>query len=787
MVWYNVFRACLKIYFRPLGGRFARQYKKVDKMNGKIDLLTLYNQDKKEFKQKLSSSEMWDMALARRNQLLKTHLSNVSKLAREFGGSFGMEEILGAAGYLHDYGKGSPQWQEYLIKKLMYEEVPMVSHSIHGAKYCFTEVNSFQHIAEMLGNIIMSHHGSLYDNISPDGETVLKDVLTSKTEVKIPEEFSIDFKLLNNEFVKIINSDKNADKPFYMSMLIKLAYSCLVDADRLDAFFVENSELYSSTVPEWNDLILNLEKKISKLQDKEQSKMSILRKKVSEDCKTAGLRDIGIYKLEVATGGGKTFASLRFALEHARHHKLDRIIYVIPYLSIISQTAKAIRNALDLDDNMVLEHHSGFLPDDEQYYKLHTDRWDATIIITTQVQFLESLFSARGSDLRKFHNMANSILIFDEAQSIPIKCIHLFNSAMNFINKICKSTVLLCTATQPPFESALRKLMFSTHPSLTEYMEPPKRYEIRNQLKAGGYTYPELAEFVMEKAQKSTLVILNTKKAVKLLYKELHGRGIPVFHLSNLMCSTHLNNEFEKIITRLEEDKPVLCISSQLIEAGVDISFECVIRDLAGLDSIFQAAGRCNRHGKPEIGNVYVINIRDEDLSRLPDIKKGAAITRRLFNENKIYDINLYYNHYFYTQQSEMDYNIDGGSVYDLLSCNKQGQGAYLKRKDKQGMKPPAIWSAIRSAADEFYVINKGRVDIIVHYGESMVLLEQYNIAKDIADKRKILKKLGGFSISLYQYQLDALKRNGAVDDRNYKGLTVLKNRFYDKIIGLNF
>lgn len=756
-------------------------------MNKQIDLLTLYNQDKEEFKQKLSSPELWDMALARRNQLLKTHLSNVSKLAREFGGRFGMEEILGVAGYLHDYGKGSPQWQEYLVKKLNDEDVPMVPHSIHGAKYCFTKDNSFQHIGEMLGNIIMSHHGSLYDNISPDGEIVLKDVLTSKTEGKILEELSIDFKLLNNEFMNIINSDKNADKLFYISMLIKLAYSCLVDADRLDAFLVENSELYSSNTPEWDDLISNLEMKISELQAKEQSKMSILRKEVSEDCKTAGLRDIGIYKLEVATGAGKTFASLRFALEHAKCHKLDRIIYVIPYLSIISQTAKEIRNALKLDNNMVLEHHSGFLPDDEQYYKLHTDRWDATIIITTQVQFLESLFSAKGSDLRKFHNMANSVLIFDEAQSIPIKSIHLFNSAINFINKICKSTVLLCTATQPPFESALRKLMFSDHPSLTEYIEPPKRYEIRNQLKAGGYTYPELAEFVLKKAQKSTLVILNTKKAVKLLYKELHSKGIPAFHLSNNMCSTHLNNEIEKVKKLLEDKKPVLCISSQLIEAGVDISFKCVIRDLAGLDSIFQAAGRCNRDGKSEIGNVYVINIRDEDLSRLPDIKKGAEITRRLFNEDKIYDINLYYKYYFYNQQNEMDYNIDGGSVYDLLSCNKQGQGAYLKRRDKQGIKPPEIWSAIRSAADEFYVIDKGRMDIIVHYGESTELLEEYNIAEDIVDKRKILKKLGGFSISLYQYQLDALKRNGAVDDRNYKGLTVLKNGFYDKIIGLNF
>ncbi len=756
-------------------------------MNRQIDLLILYQQDKEVFKQKLSSPEMWDIAVARRNQFLKTHLSNVSMLAREFGSKFAMEEFLAVAGFLHDYGKGFVQWQEYFAKKQMNEDVAMVPHSIHGARYCFTKAKSFPYIAEILGNVIMSHHGALYDYISPSGETVLKNILTSETDVEIPKEFSIDFNLLNDEFIKIINADKNADKPFYISMLIKLVYSCLVDADRLDAFLSENSELLLPVMSNWDNLIAKLESKISKLQAIEQSKMSMLRKKVSEDCKAAGLWDIGIYKLEVATGGGKTLASLRFALEHVRYHKLDRIIFVLPYLSIISQTAKEIRDTLNLDETMVLEHHSGFLPDDERFYKLHSDRWDAPIIITTQVQFLESIFSATGSDLRKFHNMANSVLIFDEAQSIPIKCIHLFNSAMNFINKICKSTILLCTATQPPFGNAIRKLAFSKNTSLTEYMEPPKRYEIRNELKSGGYTYPELAEFVLSKHKKSSLVILNTRKAVRLLYKELHGRGIPVFHLSNNMCSSHLNDKISEVIERLENDKPVLCISSQLIEAGVDISFECVIRDLAGLDSIFQAAGRCNRHGKLEIGNVYVINIRDEDLSRLPDIKKGAAITRRLFDEGKIYDINLYYKYYFHTEQKEMDYNIVGGSVYDLLSCNRQGQGAYLSRKSKQDMKPPVIRSAIRSAADEFYVIDKGRKDVIVHYGESAELLEQYNTTENIAEKRRLLKKLGGYSISLYQYQLDALKRNDAIDDRKYEGLTILKNKFYDIDIGLNF
>jgi len=734
--------------------------------------------------QKSSNTEIWEVALARRNQSLETHSSNVAKLAKEFASKFGMEEFMRVAGHLHDFGKALPEWQEYLRLKLNNEDVSIVPHSIHGARYGFTKVHSFQHIAEILGNIIMAHHGELYDSISPDGETLLVDSLQAKAEFVVPKEFSIDLSSLNNEFMNILNTVENVDRPFFISMLTKLVYSCLVDADRLDAYLSESGEIYSSVQPDWDYFISKLEEKLSELQSKTLSEMSVLRKKVSDDCKAAGFRNIGIYKLEVATGGGKTFASLRFALEHARQHKLDRIIYVIPYLSIISQVAKEIRDALGADENTVLEHHSGFLPDDEKYYKLQTNRWNAPIILTTQVEFLESLFSAKGSDLRKFHNMANSVLIFDEAQSVPIKCVHLFNSAMNFINTICKSTILLCTATQPPFGEVERKMKFSDKPSLTEYIEPPKRYEIKSSLMPCGYTYSELAEFVLEKHQNSTLVILNTKNAAKLLYEELSAKNETVLHLSTNMCSAHRDDVIEEFRNRLGE-KNVICVSTQILEAGVDITVECVIRDLAGLDSIYQAAGRCNRHGEPGIKNVYVINIKDENLSKLPDIKTGVNITRRLFDD-KSQDINLYYKHYFHSRKNEMDYNIDGGSIYDLLSCNKQGQGAYKNRKDKQGIKPPAIWSAIRSAADEFYVIDKGRTDVIVHYGKSTELLEEYKSTKDIVRKRSILKQLSKYSVSLYQYQIDELRKNCGIDYQSYEGLNVLTSGLYDKMIGIN-
>ena len=736
--------------------------------------------------QELSNSEIWEKAYARRNQLLKTHSLNVAKLAKQFGSKFGIGETLFVAGYLHDFGKSSLEWQKYFMQKINKQDMPVVPHSIHGAKHAFDKANPFQHIAEILGNIIMAHHGVLFDGISPNGETPLNDILTGKSDFNVPEDVPVDVNTLNHEFMDIMNTAEQGDRPFYLSMLVKLFYSCLVDADRLDAFLSESGEVYTPVLPDWDKFILKMEEELSSLQAEKQTEMSILRNKVSVDCKAAGVRELGIYKLEVATGGGKTLASLRFALEHARHHKLERIIYVIPYLSIISQTAKEIRKVLGTDEDTVLEHHSGFLPDDEKYYKLHTDRWDATIILTTQVQFLESLFSAKGSHLRKLHNMGNSVLIFDEAQSIPIKCIHLFNSAINFINTICKSTVLLCTATQPPYDSTHRKLNFADNPSLTEYVKPPKRYEIQNKLKPDGYTYRELADFILKISPSTILVILNTKNAVKSLYKELMARDTSVIHLSTNMCSRHLEDTIERLRSRLDKKEPVICVSTQLIEAGVDISFECVLRDVAGLDSIYQAAGRCNRHGEGDTKDVYVINIKDENLSKLPDIKIAANITRRLFDDRNI-NINQYYQYYFYSQKEKMDYNRNGGSIYDLLSGNEQGKAAYCKRKDKQGIKPPAIRPAIRAAADEFAVIDKGRTDVIVHYGESRELLQRYNKAREITQKRTILKRLGKYSISLYQYQLDTLTIGAGIDDQSYEGLMVLKHSFYDGITGLNF
>jgi len=254
------------------------------------------------------------------------------------------------------------------------------------------------------------------------------------------------------------------------------------------------------------------------------------------------------------------------------------------------------------------------------------------------------------------------------------------------------------------------------------------------------------------------------------------------------MCGAHRDDVIKELRCRLKAKDPVICVSTQLIEAGVDISLECVIRDVAGLDSIYQAAGRCNRHGEfGEAKDVYVVNIAGENLDKLPDIKEGARITMRLFDEGRADDIDEYYKHYFYARRGVMDYPVSGGSLYDLLSLNNQGKNAFVGRKNKQGAKTPALWPAIRSAAGEFYVIDRGRTEVVVPYGESMGLVSDYCKSYSDKEKRRLVQKLGKYSVSLYQYQLDALNGSGALSSHGEQGeIIVLANGFYDERFGVN-
>jgi CRISPR-associated endonuclease/helicase Cas3 len=711
-----------------------------------------------------------------RKQPLSCHLQRVSSLAGHFASKIGLQKIAAAIGAFHDMGKGREEFQNYIRDKD--GRRGSVEHSIFGAKSLYESILSTSlPLGELVANIIASHHGSLQDFITPDGQTPLADKLAS---IDVISDSQMAAENLLTELKSLLAN--STCKTYAMACLVKMLYSCLVDADRLDAYLFETQQEYIETTQDWKALLQNLVEHVSS-KNKCVTEMTALRNSVSNQCADSGLQKQGIYKLEVPTGGGKTLSSLRFALVHANQHHLDRIIYVIPYLSILSQTAEEIRSALKADDEIVLEHHSNILPDEPEYYKLHTDRWDKPIILTTQVQFLESIFSAKGSDLRKFHNMAKSVIIFDEAQNVPVKCIHLFNGALNFLTEACKSTILLCTATQPLLDAVERPIVFTDKKSIAICDQIPQRTNIVNALRPAGYTYGELTDFIMNKHNISTLVIVNTKAAAKAVFLQLKNKKMPVLHLSTNMCPQHRDLVIEEVKKRLNPEirEPVICVSTQLIEAGVDISFECVVRDVAGLDSIYQAAGRCNRHGEfREIKDVFVVNIKDGNLNKLPDIKMGVEVTRRLFNENKI-DINEFYKLYFHARKSIMDYPIDKGTIYDLLSMNCQGHNAY---KNVGNVRKIELRQAPRSASDAFYVIAPGQTEVVVPYGESNELLKDYAKQDNITQKKVMLQKIGKFCVSLYKFQLDALEKRGAVT--RDQGMCILAKGFYDKETGVD-
>ena len=739
-----------------------------------------------------------DNAFARKGQLLRTHSENVAKLAAMFGSKCGVSETAKTAGFNHDLGKTSEAFQTMLEGSVESgygtrhsEDGKRPRHSIYGGKRAFTDASNFPCVADILGNVITAHHGSLYDGLSPEGDTPLYDRLT-EAELFLQDPYApdMDYAKMNSELLCALEKLHSDDKEFGMSMLIKFVYSCLVDADRLDAYLHENGlkyQDYEREPPDWGGLLSKLHLHLDKIsKNGVYEKMSAYRNKISADCEISGSRERGVYKLEVPTGGGKTLASLRFALAHASKHEMDRIIYVIPYLSILSQTADAIKNAMDGGDELVLEHHSGFLPDEPQYYKLQIGRWDMPIILTTQVQFLESIFSAKGSDLRKLHSMANSVLIFDEAQSLPVKCVHLFNGVINFLHGVCNSTVLLCTATQPLLDKVEQRhrLRFSDNESIAECGQVIKRTQIVNAMKHGGYSYPDLADFILQQDAKSTLVIVNTKIVAKELCTELSSRGVDVLHLSTNMCAAHRDDVINLLRQKLRNNEPVVCVSTQLIEAGVDISVECVVREVAGLDSIWQAAGRCNRHGEfGEVKDVFVVNIAGSNIGKLPDIREGAAIACDMLDNNQGEDIDAYYVRYFHVLQGIMDYPVNtSNSIYNLLTSNTIGRAEYIKRSDKKNVTPPALLSAIRSAADEFYVIDKGRTDVIVKYGNAMELLKQYRDLDSSEEKRGVLRELRKYSVSLYAYQVKEL--GNAICDAD--GLRVLSGH-YNEVFGIDF
>ena len=760
-------------------------------------------------------------------QLLSGHLNNVADLSSVFSNYKNISKLIGI---LHDFGKATSEFQNYLIHG---GPRGSVVHAVQGALFaddCASDSNDMACTLtkEIAALTITAHHGSLSDGISPSGDDVFVQKLAEKDNGKynyweakqniagLSPELVCDiddlFRAAQNDTKSILDlivstykSRKSANKSaqFALGLFVKYIYSCLVDADRLDAYLFDIDERYRATTVNWDGLIGIFEDNISKFSD--ETKIAKIRQSVSNLCKDAATKNTGIYQLSVPTGGGKTLSSLRFALHHCKKENKQRIIYVIPYLSIVEQTALELRKIFNLqgDTDILLEHHSNIvLPDDEDEQKtrkLATSRWDNPIVITTMVQFLETVISARASDLRKFHHMSDSVIIFDEIQSLPIKAVHLFNEVVSFLAKICNTTILLCTATQPRLSQTEREnLLLESSPNLIDVSGMFDDIHRTTIVAEEEKDFDAFANFVAEKARGNgdCLAIVNTKKSALAIFERLKDEhGFKVYHLSTSMCSAHRAETIARVKKALSCDEKIICVTTQLIEAGVDISFSCVIRAAAGLDSVMQAAGRCNRNGESDTPKeVYVVPLRGENLDELADIKCGKEITERLIRENRGIDLSghvmmeQFYKYYFYSRKDQMDYRIkddNDKTIYDMLSGNKDGQNSYHNKTG--GSIPCVIAHAFRAASDNFEVIDKGTVSVVVLYGDAVKLVAIYDKQPKIKmTKEKIdtIRKLEKFSVALYPWEMN--KMAGAISflDKD-AGIMVLDRRHYSDDVGV--
>ena len=798
-------------------------------------------------------------------QSLQTHLIETAEIAKLLAAKLDLDQAGELLGLMHDFGKYSQDFQEYIksvtginpdADDYVLPNGKKIDHSTADTQWVYRELRKFgaaQGIGElfgqMLGLCIASHHGEgLIDCLDDEGNAVWKkrfekdDELTHLAECEQNADEAVQQKARELVGENLIRSLLKAVKPilsdpasndkikeFYLGCLTRFLFSCLIDADRINSSDFEREaqkEVRRLTEkPDWQSAIDKLEAKLAGFENRlveEIKPIDEIRRKISDDCLKRAADSQGIYTLTVPTGGGKTLASLRYALHHAQKHHLDRIIYIIPYTSIIDQNAQAVREILGED--WVLEHHSNLEPEKQSSQdKLLSENWDKPIVFTTMVQFLDAWFGGGTRGARHIHPMTNAVLIFDEIQTLLVKCVHLFCNVLNWLTTFGKSTAVLCTATQPLLgESGLQNFpegkresiaargllkqpahaeIMGTDEQREELYKKLSRVEIRFNEKSGGWNVDEAGAFLLEQFQttQSCLFIVNTKKWAQELYQYCKGQNVPpetLFHLSTHQCAAHRKAIFDTIKARLKNKEPVICISTQLIEAGVDISMACVIRALGGLDSIAQAAGRCNRHGEKEgKGQVWVLNLQEQDFTRiLPDIQAGKNHAERVFRDFAGQDIlqpeamKRYFEYYFYQRNDEMSYSVKNsatGSLLDWLSDN--ALNPYGEKNNKRSKPLPLLMQSFKSAGRAFQAIDAPTRAVIVPYGEGAKLIAKLCGEWDPKEMYDAKKKAQRYSVNVFPNVWDKLQKENALHETiEGSGIYYLKERYYNDEFGLS-
>lgn len=799
-------------------------------------------------------------------QELRVHLTEVSAICQRLAAKLGLPSAGLLIGLLHDFGKYSQQFQVYIQSATgvinpdedNYVDAKglkgKIDHSTAGAQWVYHQLKNYgakgqgELCAQILALCIASHHSGLIDCLSPDGEnnfkkragkpeekSHLKECIENSDKEILEQAVDLATASLVEEMLAVINRIRKAShdgqplsdriREFYLGFYARFLFSCLIDADRINSIDFEtpeNAHLRSLELPKWDVAINRLETKLAGM--KGGLDIDVIRKKISDTCLNRAQDKQDIFTLTVPTGGGKTLASLRFALHHAKKHGLERIIYIIPYTSIIEQNADAVRKIVEQDGDVwpwVLEHHSNLEPEQQTWHsKLASENWDSPIIFTTMVQFLEVLFSGGTRSVRRLHQLANSVLIFDEIQTLPINCVHLYCNAINFLTEYAKTTTVLCTATQPLLNKLPKsdngQLHFSSGneiiTEIAQLFDDLERVNVENLCKPQGWTGEEIANLAMDAfVQKgSCLIIVNTKNWAQQLYQAFENKGLDkeaLFHLSTNQCAAHRKNILDVVKKRLANQLPVMCVSTQLIEAGVDVSFATVIRFLAGLDSIAQAAGRCNRHGELKDhqgklikGSVYVVNPDKESTDLLKEIELGKDKARRVFDDLgqasvlTPESISTYFNYYFFARAGDMTYPFkneigEDKTLLNLLSDNDGNNYAYKNKVRSVKNLRPLLMQSFKTAANQFKAIDAPTQSVIVPYGEGEELIaELCKVSKDFNAKRYygLLKQAQKFSVNVFPNVWKKLKDAEAIIEIQGEGIYFLKEMHYSQEFGLS-
>ncbi len=781
-------------------------------------------------------------------QTVYEHLKGVSAIAKEFTAKIGLPEAGEILGLLHDLGKYSQSFQTYIQSAtgLLNYDIDdefvdvkafkgKIDHSTAGAQWIWQRFSKCGFKGELVGQILSvclaSHHGGMIDCLRVEGtngflkridkseeRTHLQECLKAADKSLIDSLESIATENFLKQVLKTLTAVVSPDKEEHgrlkhmrLGFFTRFLFSCLIDADRIDSAdfeMPENNALRRKKGVDWQIAINRLEEKLVGFEVR--NHVDEIRNKISHHCLDRSSGPQGIYTLTVPTGGGKTFASMRFALYHAKKHKLDHIIYIIPYTSIIDQNAREIRKVLERHGEnsvWVLEHHSNLEPELQTWHsKLFSENWDAPVIFTTMVQFLEVLFGGGTRGARRMHNLANSVIIFDEVQSLPVNCVHLFCNGLQFLTDHANTTAVLCTATQPLLDGVNSDYGALTIPHGNELagdtaalFQQLKRVEIQDLTRVGGWKKEEIADMALKQMREkdNCLVIVNTKDWAKKLYEQCRPKveEKAIFHLSTNLCPAHRKKILEAVQDRLSKKSSVLCISTQLIEAGVDVDFNSVVRFLAGLDAIAQAAGRCNRNGNHFISEVYVVNPDKEAINFLEDIKIGRDKTKRVLDEANHEDflspsaMERYFFYYFYERAKDMKYDLTEqqagrrDTLLNLLSDNPLNVGRE-KNRQKAAF---GLQQSFKAAGKAFKVIDAPTRSVIVQYEEGREIVAGLCADPAPAKALVLFRKAQQYSVNLFPNAWDILQKKNAIHPiQEGEEIYYLDERYYSREFGVS-